>query len=220
MILTSIWPDVNTTVWSEVATARACACFWPRLPSMRTIACTAIALAVVTSAPAAEIGALLDQAKAASARKEHAKTVAALEEALAEARREAPLTASPFVLVTGKAPSFGAYTARRDAVFSAAEEIHFYFEPKNLVYPKTSDGSYAPGLTVDMELLGPDGEVLGKKDAFGNFAFASKSRLQDIFVNLTLTLTGAPPGKYTVRYTVRDKNSPKTALLTQVLTLK
>jgi hypothetical protein len=177
-----------------------------------------MAVALAATGGAADLGTLLDQVRAAAARKDHAKVVAALEDALVEARREAPLTAAPFLLVTAKAPMYGAYVPRPGDTFADDEPMHFYLEPKNLVYPKTADGTYAPGLTVDVELLARGGDVVWRKDRFGDFSFVSRSRLQDIYVNLTLTVTGAEPGRYTVRYTVRDKNSPKTAILTQAVT--
>ena len=184
---------------------------------MRAIVASIVVMSWGASAQA-DVAALLDQAKAAAARKEHAKVVAALEDALTEARREAPLTASPFVLITEKAAFFGAYTPRRDAVFGGSDEMRFYLEPKNLVYPRRADGTYAPAFTVDYEILDATGAVVSRGDKFGDFGFTSKSRLQDIYVNLALSLTGAPPGKYTVRFTLRDKNSPKTAILTQPFT--
>ena len=191
---------------------------------MRRAKAAVVACAVLAAAGAgparADVLVQIEAAKAAAERKDHAKTVAALEQALDEARQAAPLTARPFVLVTGKAPSYGAYTARPNNVFAGDEEMYFYFEPKNLVYPKSAQGLYAPGLSVDLELLDADGTVVARKDAFGDFSFSSRSRLQDIFVNLTLSMTGAPPGRYTVRYTLRDKNSPKTAILTQAITRK
>ena len=168
----------------------------------------------------ADVAAQIEAAKAAAAQKDHAKTVAALELALSEARKAAPLTAQPFLLVTGKAPSYGAYTPRPTDVFSGDEDMYFYFEPKNLVYPKDPQGLFAPGLTVDLELLEANGQVVARKDRMGDFSFASKSRLQDIFANLTVSVAGAPPGRYIVRFTVRDKNSPKTAILTQAVTRK
>ena len=103
-------------------------------------------------------------------------------------------------------------------MFSGDEEMYFYFEPKNLVYPKSAEGLFAPGLAVDLEVLDGEGDVVARKDRFGDFSFSSRSRLQDIFVNLTLAMTGAPAGQYTVRFTLRDKNSPKTAILTQAIT--
>ena len=178
----------------------------------------ALAVLLVGPSAQADVGALLDQARAAAARKDHAKVVAALEEALAEARRDAPLTASPFLLVTEKVAVYGAYTPRRDAVFADGEEMHFYLEPKNLVYYRRGDGTYAPAFTVDYEILDGDGTVVSRGDRFGDFGFTSKSRLQDIYVNLGVSLDGAKPGKYTARFTLRDKNSPKTAILTQPFT--
>ena len=186
---------------------------------MRIIVAALVVLFVGPSAQA-DVAALLDQAEAAAARKEHAKVVAALEEALTEARREAPLTASPFLVVNEKAAMYGGYTPRRDAVFGGDDEMRFYLEPKNLVYPRRGDGTYAPAFTVDYEILDATGDVVSRGDKFGDFGFTSKSRLQDIYVNLGLSLKGAPPGKYTVRFTLRDKNSPKTAILTQPFTWK
>ncbi len=168
----------------------------------------------------ADVLAQIEAAKAAAARKDHAKTVAALEQALEEARQAAPLTAQPFLLVTGKASIYGTYAPRPDSVFAGDEEMYFYFEPKNLVYPKSAQGLFTPGLSVDLELLDASGEVAARRDRFGDFSFASRSRLQDIFVNLTLTTPGFPAGQYTVRLTLRDKNSPKTAILTQAITRK
>ena len=50
-----------------------------------------------------------------------------------------------------------------------------------------------------------------------SFQFTSRSALQDIYVNLHLTLEGAPPGTYEIRFTVSDQNSEKTGTVTQTV---
>ena len=105
-------------------------------------------------------------------------------------------------------------------MFRGDEEMLFYLEPKNLVYPRSGDGIFAPGLSVDFEVLDAKGVVVGRQDRFGVFRFSSRSRLQDIYVNLSASMTGAPPGAYQVRFTLHDLNSPKTAVVIQAITRK
>jgi hypothetical protein len=169
---------------------------------------------------AADIGPLLDQAKSAAAQHDYPRALAALHTALEQVRHEAPLTVAPFLPVSEPAQFYGGYTPRRDAVFRRGEQLHFYLEPKNLVYPRTAQGTYEPAFSIDLHILSDSGEVLADQERFGFFRFASKSLLQDIFVNLKVTLTGAPAGKYQIRFTVRDANSEKVATVVQPITLK
>jgi hypothetical protein len=132
----------------------------------------------------------------------------------------APLTAKPFFLVSEPAKFYGDYKPRRDAVFQRGEQLHFYLEPKNLVYPRTDQGLYEPAFSIDLHILSAAGEVLVNQERFGFFRFSSKSPLQDIFVNLQVTLTGAPAGRYQIRFLVHDANSEKATTVTQPMTLK
>ena len=47
-----------------------------------------------------------------------------------------------------------------------------------------------------------------------------RGAVQDLFLNLKVTLSGAPAGEYKVQFVVRDLNSKKTATVTQPITLK
>jgi hypothetical protein len=165
-----------------------------------------------------DVLALIERAKAAAQRNDQAGLVQALQDALREARGAAPLAADPFVLVAAKASSYGAYTPRKDAIFEGDEAMLFYLEPKNLVYPRNEKGFYTPGLSIDLEIRDAAGLVVGRKERFGVFPFTSQSPLQDIYVNLETSLTGAPPGNYEVRFVLHDLNSPKTVTLTQKVT--
>jgi hypothetical protein len=93
-------------------------------------------------------------------------------------------------------------------------------EPKNLVNSRTATGTYEPAFEVDLKILTAAGKVLVSQDRFGSVRLPTKSAVQDIFLNLKVTLSGAPPGEYRVRFVVRDLNSKKAATVTQPITLK
>ena len=59
-----------------------------------------------------------------------------------------------------------------------------------------------------------------KKEKFATFKLDSRSRIQDLYLNLDVSLTNAPPGKYNVKFIIRDKNSKKTAAFSQDVTIK
>jgi hypothetical protein len=162
-----------------------------------------------------DIEPLLAQARSATARRDYPTAIEALEKALSEVRQAAPLVIDNFVLVAEPAKFYGGYVPRRNAEFRGSEDLHFYLEPKNLVYPRSSDGLYKPGFEVDFEIVDKDGHTVGKQDRFGSFQFTAKSALKDVYVNLHVTFEGAPPGVYEVRFTVRDSNSDKAATVKQ-----
>ena len=64
-----------------------------------------------------------------------AADIADLERQLEKARDEAPITVAPFVAVKEPAQYFGNYQPRANMVYSAGEQMHFYAEPKNLIFP-------------------------------------------------------------------------------------
>ena len=174
----------------------------------------------VHPATSVNIGPLLDQAKHAIAQQDHDRAIEALQSALEQVQMAAPLTAKPFLLISEPAKFYGDYKPRQDAVFQRGEQLHFYLEPKNLVYSRTAQGLYEPAFSIDLQILSTDGEVLANQERFGYFRFSSKSPLQDIFVNLQVTLSGAPTGNYQIRFLVHDANSEKTATATQPIILQ
>ena len=173
-----------------------------------------------SSAGAADIGALLDRARGASTKGDHPAAIEALEQALEAVRTEAPLVLAAFTLVDRPAKLFGDYAASRDTALGRSEPLRFYMEPKNLVYVRKSDGTLETTFKADVRILGADGTLLFERADIGSWQFVSRSRVQDVFMNLELTLTGAPAGDYTVEFTVRDGNSSKTARVSQKVTLK
>ena len=148
-----------------------------------------------------------------------AADIAELERQLEQARKEAPITVVAFVPVQKPAEYFGGYEPRKDAVYARGEQMHFYAEPKNLVFPKNAKGLYQPSFEVDLEVTGPDGKQF-KQPKFATFKLETRSRIQDLFLNLDLSLSQAPAGKYNIQFIIRDKNSPKTAKFGQDVTIK
>jgi hypothetical protein len=148
-----------------------------------------------------------------------AQDIESLERSLEKARNEAPLVAKPFMLVSRPAKYFGDYEQRADAVFLHGDPILFYLELRNLVTAKNAQGLYEPAFAVDLEIVQPTGQVKRTPD-FAKLRMPGKSRVQDIYVQLAISLEAAPPAKYTVRFIVRDLNSKKTATVDQVLTIR
>lgn len=142
-----------------------------------------------------------------------------LERQLAQAREAAPMVVKPFLAVSKPAEYFGDYAPRPNTVYNRSEKLHFYGEPKNLTYPKNDKGQFVPAFDVDVEIAGPKGASM-KKSKLMSFRLPTRSRAQDIYLNLELTLSSAPPGKYNVKFIVRDSNSKKSAAVDTDITLK
>jgi len=193
-----------------------------KMPFWHLMAALAISAWAMATQPAAaaDISALLARAAAADKGGDPAATIKALEEALESVRVAAPLSVKPFVLVTRPAKFYGDLVPRADAVFGGGEAQQFYMEPKNLVYPRTAKGTYEPAFEVDLRILTAAGKILVSQDRFGSFRLPTKSAVQDLYLNLKVTLSGAPPGEYSVRFVVRDLNSKKTATVALPITLK
>ncbi len=145
--------------------------------------------------------------------------IADLERQLDEARKAAPITVTPFLITTKPAQYYGNYEPRKDNVFAKGEKMFFYAEPKNLIYPKNAQGLYQPAFDVDLEITGPKGESI-KQPKFAALKLETRSRIQDLYLNLNVSLNSAPPGVYKVKFIIRDLNSTKTAAFGQDVTLK
>jgi hypothetical protein len=149
----------------------------------------------------------------------NAADIESLERQLQEARSAAPMVMKPFMAVTKPAGYYGDYEPRADTVYNRSDKLYFYGEPKNLTYPKNAKGAYEPAFDVDVEINGPGGQTM-KKPQMLSFRLPTRSYAQDIYINLTLSLSSAAPGKYKVKFVVRDLNSKKSAAVEQDVTLK
>jgi hypothetical protein len=148
-----------------------------------------------------------------------AQDIDALERQLEKARDAAPMVIKPFMAVSRPARHFGDYEARPNAEFKRGEQLLFYGEPKNLVMPRKATGVIEPAFEVDLEVKPEKGDVL-KQPNFMSMRLPSKSRIQDIYLNISLSLGEAPPGRYNIKFIVRDLNSKKSASASQDVVIK
>jgi hypothetical protein len=125
-----------------------------------------------------------------------------------------PMQIDNAMFVTDKAPSYGAFAKRSTNVFKPGEDMIAYVEPKNFHWQEDGTGGFTFGVVVDAAILNDKGEVIYEKlKSMGPLSFASREHVQELMLNLTFTLTGAPAGDYTLRYTVHDTNGPKSAIV-------
>ncbi|HEY8565711.1 MAG TPA: hypothetical protein VIL65_09440 [Beijerinckiaceae bacterium] len=172
----------------------------PSVKSWTALACLALAGMPIVSGPAAA---------------QTLQEVEARQQAVVEAWEKTPLTARRAVFVTAPATIYGAFQERPSNTFKSGEPLYSYVEPVGYAWKSLGNGEYAFGLTVDFTIKRPNGQVLGGQEKFLNYAQTSRYRNQEVMVNLTLTISGAPPGDYIVTYTMRDANSAKTATIEQ-----
>lgn len=148
-----------------------------------------------------------------------AQDIEALERQLEKARDAAPMAVKSFMAVSRPAKYYGDYEQRPNNSYPRGEKLHFYAEPKNLTMPKNAKGEYEAALEVDIEVK-PEKGAMVKQPKFLSMKIPSRSRIQDLYLNMTVSLGEAPAGKYNLKFTVRDLNSKKSADVTQDVVLK
>jgi hypothetical protein len=139
----------------------------------------------------------------------------ASKDAYLKAWEATPLTQKTVVFVTSKPTAYGAYDVRPNNIFKPNEPVLTYAEPVGYLWKTVAPGTYQFGLNIDFLIMSPDGKVLGGKENFMHYAQASHERNTELMLNLTLSVNGAPPGDYIVRYTVHDQNSNKVSTFQQ-----
>ena len=140
------------------------------------------------------------------------------ENALATAWESTPLTIRRAVFVSKRAELYGQFAQRPNTVFKPGEPLLTYVEPVGYNWKPGPDG-FAFGLTLDFVIKSRTGEILGGQEKFLNYAQTSRHKVRELMVNITLNLTGAPPGDYVVEWRMRDDNSPKTVAFEQAFSI-
>ena len=65
------------------------------------------------------------------------------------------------------------------------------------------------GFIVDLQVLDVSGNQLANAPAATEYNMTSRHQNREVQANITYTLEGIPPGRYTLVTTLRDKNSTK-----------
>jgi hypothetical protein len=138
----------------------------------------------------------------------------ALQQAVIDAWTEMPLTVRRVIFVTEKSPILGAYSERPTNVFKAGEKLLTYIEPVGYTWTKQGK-MFNFGAIVDFVVKSADGKVLGGQENFAKLSLASRTKLQEFMLNLTMSLDGIGPGKYVLEYKLHDLGSEKTVVVDQ-----
>jgi hypothetical protein len=154
-------------------------------------------------AMAGDIKALLERAAKEVDQGNRFEAAATLREALMEVWALKPLSIKGAVLVQEESPGYGQYTPRQNNEYKAREPILIYAEPAGYVFKRQGE-NYLFGFSADFAILSEEGEVLAGQRDFNKWQFQSREPMFEVYVNLTYSLTGAPPGKYLIETTFND----------------
>lgn len=112
------------------------------------------------------------------------------------------------LLVSAPAEGFGIYTPRENNVFDGKTPLLFYAEPAGYGWRDKGD-MHEIDLALDIALKSPKGEQVFEQKDFQAIKLASHAWNRELMLNLRLSLTGAPAGKYIAVVTVRDNATSK-----------
>jgi hypothetical protein len=181
--------------------------------------CLAVFVLCIFGSSLASAGPLSEAAAKAEAMQSSGDPAGAytlMREAVSDFSATLPFSIGKAVFVTEPPLGYGIYTPRANSDFKASEPLISYIEPLGLTW-KSADqaGKQQTKFTVDFDILDEAGDVLAGQKAFGSFSFTGLFRNQELFTHLKLDVSSAPPGKYTLRYTINDTNSGKSAVIDQ-----
>lgn len=111
------------------------------------------------------------------------------------------------------------YIPKESNVYSAGEPIYIVCQVVGYKIKETNNLNKI-NLATDLHVLDPEGNILLGKKNFGLFDLASPIPNTEFKLDLTYTLSGAPPGKYILETVVRDQNSDKTTEFTKTIRIK
>ncbi|MGU3538377.1 hypothetical protein [Methylobacterium sp. A54F] len=147
------------------------------------------------------------------------RAVDAAERALAEVQDRLPFGVRNVTFVNRKAEAFRNIDRRSTNVFAPGEPLLTYIEPLGYGV-REKDGGYNFGMTMDFRVRTAAGEVVAGKDAYNSVDLNPQKRRVPFYVDLSLNLTGAPPGDYVLVYTLHDAVSGKTTSFEQPFTIR
>jgi hypothetical protein len=173
-----------------------------------------VALILATAAPAAGFaGEIADHAAAAEKAVEAGDASAAIQ--AFDRAQDALWTALPLSLrkveKAIESTGYGIYTPRPDGPYKPGEKIYLYMEPVGYGYRDDGLGNKVIELAVDMTLLDEAGKELGVYNDFAAISLSSRVKNRELLFGLTIDLGSPPVGKYRGDFTMRDKNSDKSA---------
>ncbi len=139
-----------------------------------------------------------------------AQDIDAARAALLAAWEAAPLEVSKAIFVSEPAAGYGLYDERADAAFAAGDPIYIYIEPVGYGW-KPAGSLNEFGLSIGLVVNAEAGTEAFRDDEFLTLSTRSTERPTEFFGNVTLNLSGFPPGSYVLELTLGDLASDETA---------
>lgn len=172
-------------------------------------------------APAPTPDQALEKARRLAGEGKWAPALDSAEQAVTGLWQKAPFTLGRHLLVTAPAPGYGMYIPRRHNKYKASgnEPIRIYLEPRGFSWVRQEKGVFKIGMTIDLYLLDSKGKVLSGKKNFQKLNLYCRNRAREMLVNVTLNLSGAPPGKYVIKLVGHDLGKKGSAEVRLPITL-
>ncbi len=96
-----------------------------------------------------------------------------------------------------------------------------YSELRNFTFEKSGEELWVIRLNEDFELFDAKDNLMLEQKNFATVELSFRTRgVSDLFVRNTISLTGAPPGDYTIKIVVTDVPSGKKADLVVPISIK
>lgn len=112
-------------------------------------------------------------------------------------------------LVAQNATGYGVFNRRDNNQFKVGAPILIYCEPTGFGYGSPGEGLFSVNFVVDLQVLDASGNQLADAPGATEYNMTSRHQNQEVQANITYSLDGLRPGRYTLVTTLRDKNSPK-----------
>lgn len=116
---------------------------------------------------------------------------------------------SQALLVEQEATGYGVYNPRATNIFKPGEKILIYAEPVGFDYGNPGEGLWSVNFFIDLQVVDAGGSQLANLPEVTQYNMVSRHLNREIPANITYTLGGIKPGRYTLVTTFRDKNSQK-----------
>lgn len=189
------------------------------IPLVSTLFLSGAALAQWGSTPAAPAKPAAAPVKPVAANASPTvQDIDALRKQVTDAWERMPLTQRRAIFVSRPPELYGDYAERPSSTFKAGEKLVTYVEPVGYTW-KANGEMFDFGVAVDFVVKSPDGKILAGQESFAKFVKSSRAKLQEFMLTLTLSVDGAPPGKYVLEYKLRDIGSDKTSTFAQPFTI-
>lgn len=169
----------------------------------------------IGSASGADFNMMVDQAKAAYNGGNSIEAVQRLKDSVLYIWDGIPLTLRNVRFVTDTET----YATRPNNIYRSGEEIHVAGELLGYKLKKIGE-IYSIDIVTDFYVSDEKGKVLGGVQEFGKFSITSFIPTTDFRLDLTYSLTDAPPGAYQIRTVIHDKNSDKRTEFTEIIRIQ